>query len=244
MEGGTGRIAPRGTGRIKDPPDERDFLLRAAPLRAALPPGYSRTAIGPILDQGMTSQCVAYTSSTIKMHQEFRQHRRYYDFNEPELYARCKEIDGFPGEQGTTNRAALSIMRNRGMQAKRTEALPTHLFKIGDYVRLSTLDEIKQAVYGLGLVILGIEIDSRWYTEADDGQLGEPNDDMQGGHDIAVIGWNDGRRKSLKIKNSWGRDWGYNGIGWLPYSHLEHYSDWDAWSVTDAEGWWAKRRKG
>jgi C1A family cysteine protease len=242
MEGGTGRIAPRGTGRIPDPPDERDFLLRAAPLRAALPEGFARTALGPVLDQGQSPQCVAFTASTVKMNQEYRQHRRYYDFDEHELYARCKEVDGYPGEAGTTNRAMLSIAKNRGMLGKRSAAVPDFPFKVGDYVRLGSVEEIKQALFTTGLVVLGIEIDTGWYAERTDGQIGEPNHDLRGGHDVAVVGWNN-RRRSLKFKNSWGTDWGYRGIGWLPYSHLDAYPGWDAWLVTDAAGWWAARRK-
>jgi C1A family cysteine protease len=234
---------PRGTGRIPDPPDERDYDFRATGIRAELPGGFGRTAIGPVLDQGMAPHCVAYTASTIKMNQEYRQHRRYYDFEEAELYARCKERDGFPNVEGTTNRAMLSVLRERGMFGRRSQSVPRHLFAAGDYVRLQSLEEIKTAVYGTGLVVLGTDIDTGWYAPGADGQIREPNHDMQGGHDVAVIGWNDTRRRSLKIKNSWGSDWGYRGLGWLPYSHLEEYPEWDAWVVTDAVGWWAQRRK-
>ncbi len=228
----------KGTGRIKDPEDERDHLWRASvqlePLE--LPTSYALHRIGPVLDQGQTSQCVAFTSASVKASQEYKQHRHYYRFDEPELYTRCKERDGIPNEDGTFARIALQVMLERGIWAKKQEhrLRADKLFAIAQYVRLTTIREIKEAVYVAGPVMLGMNVDDGWsFRNVVGGRIPEPSNNLLGGHEFAVYGWND-QFKILKIKNSWGVDWGSHGLAWLPYSHLDAYPDWDAWKAVDA----------
>lgn len=235
----------KGTGRLPDKPDDRDYAWRAA-IRTeeapSLPTGYSRTTIPAPTDQGATSMCVAHACGHLKMHQERRQHRHWYDPDEGELYARCKERDGYPGVEGTTIRAAMGVLAGRGVLMRRSAAKPAYPFKIESYVRLRSLREIKEALLGDGPVVMGIDVDANWNTPAADGQLGDPTGAPEGGHAFLVFGWAD-RRMSLKCLNSWGASWGHNGRFWLPYTHLDAYSAWDAWVAVDHSGWWESRRQ-
>ena len=65
-------------------------------------------------------------------------------------------------------------------------------------------------------------------------------------HAIVAVGYDDARevrnplggppsRGALKVRNSWGPDWGADGYGWLPYDYvLQGYtSDW--WSLIEAD---------
>jgi hypothetical protein len=170
-----------------------------------------------VLDQGDKPHCVAFTAASMKMNHEHRQHRRYYAFEADELYARCEERDGFPGIPGTTNRAMMSIVSERGMYGRRGAANPRHPFKIGGYVRLTTLQRIKEALLETGPVVIGLDIDTQWEDGAVDpktGEIGAPNGDLLGGHDVLVVGFHDrwrgisGRslpKGVLRIKNSWAR---------------------------------------
>jgi subtilase family serine protease len=47
-----------------------------------------------------------------------------------------------------------------------------------------------------------------------------------GGHFVLVIGWDDSKGTSgaLKVKNSWGTNWGENGYFWISYSEFGNYS--------------------
>lgn len=232
-------------GRIPDPLDERDYQWRSLvmPVAVTLPDSHKVTAMGPVLDQGTTPQCVAFTSAAIKMHEEYREHRRYYSLDTARLYASCKQQDGYPTQPGTTMRTAASILTdeaNGGMASMnqlqldgRLRPLPIEkVFTIASYVRCATLDEIKEALYGDDPVALGMRVDTRWQAPGAGGQLGQPTGHILGGHEVAVCGWDD-ERQSLLIKNSWGVSYAYFGYAWLPYSHLVEYDDWDAWWLTD-----------
>ncbi len=65
------------------------------------------------------------------------------------------------------------------------------------------------------------------------------SDKPEGGHAVVAIGYDDARkigahRGALKIRNSWGKEWGENGYGWLPYAYVENEQADDFWSLVDA----------
>lgn len=224
-----------GLGRHKDPVDDRDHLWRAVAIEAAqpVPVRYRIGASGPVLDQGQTPECVAFTSTSVLLHQEFTEHKHYYQFDPHWLYAECKKIDGIPGD-GTVYRAALQVMQKQGLLAHMS-GTTTRMFTIANYARLATVQEIKEAVlYANGVVAYGSDIDSNWYKCPPSGILGKPNDQIIGGHEVSVEGWDDTiAGGALLIKNSWGLGWGYDGYCWLPYSHLAAYPDFDLWKTID-----------
>lgn len=55
-----------------------------------------------------------------------------------------------------------------------------------------------------------------------------------GGHDVLIVGYDDATQSFL-FKNSWGKAWGKNGYGTLPYVYLTSANlSGDFWTVTDA----------
>jgi C1A family cysteine protease len=60
-------------------------------------------------------------------------------------------------------------------------------------------------------------------------------DMVQGGQAVLAVGYDDQRLSStkgaLQIRNSWGRDWGEDGYGWLPYAYVEEQLAADFWTV-------------
>ena len=52
-----------------------------------------------------------------------------------------------------------------------------------------------------------------------------------GGHAVLIVGYDD-RRRLFTFQNSWGRRWGANGYGTLPYAYLlNEQLAWDFWTV-------------
>jgi len=83
------------------------------------------------------------------------------------------------------------------------------------------------------------------------GETGEipfpsPRDRMEGGHAVVAVGYDDKKEirnehadrpetGALLIRNSWGKEWGEAGYGWLPYEYVKRGLAEDFWSVLKKE---------
>lgn len=234
---------PKGLGYVVDPKDERDMLWRSAVLRERInvPTNYKLENLGPVLDQGQEPKCVAFSAASQKFYAEYLQHKQYFAFDPHWLYAECKKRDGIPNEGGTFIRVALEIMHNQGYKAKAGAGglKEDTYFKIDNHVRLTSLQQIKEATYTIGPVLFGIGVDQGIFYPDKNGIVAEPNGQVEGGHAMLICGWDDtkeckGSVGAFWVKNSWGKSYGLDGYMWLPYSHFSKYDDWDAWKTVDA----------
>ncbi len=100
-------IENKGLGYVPDLKDDRDFLWRAAvaPELCRYPTSFRHRRVGPVLDQKSEGSCVGHAAAAVKQWQECVEHRRFYDFDAKELYARCKDVDGYAGS-GTYSQSA------------------------------------------------------------------------------------------------------------------------------------------
>lgn len=227
-----------GLGYVKDEQDARDSTWRCAVLTQAipLPKRVIRKYLGKVLNQGELPHCVAYSSASLKMHQERYEQKKYLQFDPSWLYTECKKVDGIPNEDGTYLRTALQILSDVGYKTASGDAY----FKVGQYFRLESVRQIKEALFIIGPVLFGITVDSGIYNPGKRGMLPEPNDDTYGGHAMEIVGYDDEiettkGRGAFLIKNSWGTSYGNKGYCWMPYSHFSHYDGWDAWRTLDVK---------
>ena len=223
----TNDLSRYGLGALPDPPDERDYPLSAlyaaeglAPT-AALPASYCSPGMPPVLDQHATPMCVAYSSSTVKAWQDRRDQERWFDFDEPAFFA---AIGGT--ENGAYVRAAMERMRSTGYPVVGAGDAAHH--KIAAYYAVP-LDAaaIKAAIHDLGPLVLSTPWYRSWFRPIA-GVLPQPDTQVDG-HAIVAYGWD---QRGLRLRNSWGADWGVGGDCWMPDDLVPHLAG--AWKAVDA----------
>ena len=114
-------------------------------------------------------------------------------------------------------------------------------FRIKGFQRLSASDDPNSKVDMLAMkqqlnqgapVVIGMMVGGSFMQEMEHQEKWIPNDnDYQmagfGGHAMCVIGYDDfkfGKDGGFQIMNSWGTDWGKNGIAWVSYPDFAFFA--------------------
>lgn len=210
-------------GWVESPVDFRDFQFGAISELVPLPEEYKTPFVLRISDQTNKPMCVGYAGATIKELME-RKERNFMDFDGDWIYNQAKKYDGMPDTAGTYFRMALQVMQKIGTKPlDRTEAEAGN-YKIGGYARVEpNLDAIKQAIYQNGAVLAGFKISNEgWNTPfINPPRTGETTY----GHAVATcVGFN---KNYIIFQNSWGKDFGDNGYGYLD----RNYPIIEAWAI-------------
>ena len=218
--------------------------------------------MSPVKDQGQLGSCVGFAVSAMKEFQEKKEHDeemakgkrgrpKVYDYSEAWVYWNAKQLDPWGVEdEGTSIRYAMKVLQKIGVPTEKgwpykdvndVDAIgdPKHWASlvarwalIDSYWRVMNLNELKIALVD-GPVPIGIPCFYEFFLAEGDGFVKYPSNPNQiyGGHAICAVGYND-RSQIVKFKNSWGRSWGSNGYGYLPYRYIEDFL-WDAWASKD-----------
>jgi len=221
----------RGLGGQKSPEDKRDktltdFLASAAQAAVVdFTSTYATPNRPPIRNQGNTPMCVAYSSGYDQSHMDRPEVGKYFDPWESKFFA---QIGGTAA--GAFMRNALDQRKNFGYPVQDVGLRGSH--RIGAYYRVpATLNDIRQALVTRptngGVLILGPWYHS-WFHPLTSGKLPAP-DYPVGGHAWWLIGWDD--RYGLMGQNSWGLDYGKNGLFYLPYAFIPRM--WEVWRTVD-----------
>jgi len=235
-----------------------DFKRASASVPGVI--DHSRS-MSSVKDQGNLGSCVGFAVAAMKEWQETREHSvevaegkidhrkgKQYDLSESWIYWNSKKIDPWPNEEGTSIRFAMKVLHKLGVPCESAwpysdidygkpeswSPLIARWARIDSYWRLGSLEELKIALLN-GPVVIGIPcFDTIFYAD-ETGFVGYPRnpDEIYGGHAICVVGYN--HRKyggTFRFKNSWGRNWGDGGYGYLPYDYIRDFL-WDAWACKD-----------
>lgn len=199
----------------------------------------------PIFDQGQMGSC---SGNALAAHYGFLQlkagkplwtaSRLFIYYNE-----RLKEGD--PGEDGgaTTLRDGCVSLYGMGVCSEDVWAYTeSNLFvkppqsaygaaesnKIHSFVSLNSMQDRKHCLASGYPWVFGIPIYSSFESNsvAESGVIPMPGwlDRAVGGHALLCIGYDDESQMYL-FQNSWGTDWGDEGLGYIPYQYIETMGD-------------------
>jgi len=221
----------------KNPLPEAVSLLRFAPNRG---------------NQGQQGSCVAwscaYAAQTILTAAATRQDPNQLRFSPSYLYNQIK----LEGCQGSYIQRAMEAMQKNGgvplsdypYNDQDCDRMPTsadvqegrqnviHGFTRitnGDNINEISIRGIKEHLAKDAPVAIGMMVGQSFMQDMMGKELWEPSgmDASQmgmGGHAMCVIGYDD--RKfggAFQIMNSWGPEWGNNGVGWVKYGDFKEY---------------------
>lgn len=224
-------------GCLKSKFDSRDYKLK--PCGAInLPEEFELSFVPFAKNQKQVNSCVAHVAAEIEEYFEHKQCNKDVKLSPGFIYGTRYTYKG----EGMYCTDALKTLRDKGiciqqkfpynrevpeiitlLSNSKVTLKDTEHCKITKYFRLRSNEEIKQALYTYGPVMIAID----WYDNnyIENGILQQGYGDG-GGHCLYVYGWD---TKGFKFLNSWGESWGDKGKCILPYSyHIE-----EAWGITD-----------
>ena len=218
---------PYGLGWLPSPPDDRDWGVDAlyaatgAVAPAVLPPAYRVPApLYPVVDQGTSPMCVACSAAG---------EQGWYDLRDTglALFDEARFFRQIGGSQcGAVIRDALARRLSAGCPVSgHPELAGQHRIAAYYAVPLAQAD-LCAAIASLGPVVIGAPRASAWFRPVDGVLPGF--DRAAGGHAILAVGRD---AAGLRLRNSWGADWGQAGEATLPWTQVGHVRE--AWKAID-----------
>lgn len=249
----------RGLGLIPSPEDKRDILMSSLLPEFSIPRKFQVSKITPVRNQEQEGSCVGFACVVgMKESQEQKEHDRFIELSPRYVYEESKKTDefhpdGMPCVQngefdGTSIKAAMKVLQKKGVCEERyweykachlSDPMPkadenAMLYRIKAYARLDSLEAMKKSLVVNGPFVIGVPVYSNWSSQEvwTTGKIPMPNNsEHRGAHALCVVGYDDDTQL-FKFKNSWGKEWGDKGYGYLPYQYTS-LKFFEAFSATD-----------
>jgi C1A family cysteine protease len=221
-----------------DVPDHRDRPYKLVSKRDGIPSVAPIGTINPIEDQGTLGSCTGNASTSmleIKLGYP-------YPLSRLMAYYNGRVIDGtVKSDAGAQIRSVIKGLMKQGVcnestwpykpskfatmpsQAARVEALNLSAVDVTQekfgYYRVSTLDELLNALAGGNTVTFGFTVPASIDALPKSGVLKLPTktEASMGGHAVLAVGF-DRTKKFIWVRNSWGPDWGLKGYFKMPFA--------------------------
>lgn len=225
-------------GAILSPVDIRDYKIKVGSKAEQLPLVYELPYKPDVKNQRSINSCVAHVAASIEEYYEYMQCAEKLELSPGFIYGTRYEYTG----EGMYLRDALKTLEDKGICLQEkfpyNKEVPeiinllnrtiindedTQHYKITSYFRCYSENEIKQAIYNYGPVMVSVE----WFSDnaTEDGVL-QKEGKSSGYHCLYLYGWNE---TGFLFQNSWGTWWGKDGRAILPYE----YPIAEAFGITD-----------
>lgn len=238
----------RKYGWIPDIPDYRDFYF-SAPVRKLPTVVDLSNIIHQVWDQENLGSCTAQATSAQVWAVDST---KPYEPSRLFVYYATRQLEGTVGyDSGASIRNSIKSVVKFGFPretswpyiiSKFANKPPINVWrsaarqKVLEYARVNQTAQSIQTVLAAGFTVnLGIMVYNSFEQPGGIVPMPDWNDSALGGHAILLVGYN--RQTSLyKFLNSWGRNWGDNGFGYLPFNYV-HSSDLtaDLWTIREVK---------
>jgi len=199
-------------GRVYEP-DERDKQYQLKSMLPMEAPGVDYKywwSSGWWGNQGRTSQCVAYSwvhwLAEGPLTQGAKRKGTIATIDPEYLYNEAQKNDAWAGEDynGTSVRAGAKILKREGY--------------ISSYNWAWDIETIKQTLLTKGPMVVGTVWTHDMFFPNEKNIITATGEHM-GGHAYLLDGINI-KKKLIRIKNSWGREWGKKGFAYISFDDM------------------------
>jgi C1A family cysteine protease len=108
---------------------------------------------------------------------------------------------------------------------------------ISNYNLIDSVSDMLEILNQNKPIIIGLTVYPSFnYVDKNNPRIYLPNDkelDQGGGHAMTIVGYDIAKRQFI-VKNSFGRHWGNNGYGWLPFEYVDTES-FEKWTFDISE---------
>jgi C1A family cysteine protease len=246
--------APRHMhGWKRQPPDKRDYKFTR--MAAHLPPSAMIPVIPTVRDQGKIGSCTAHAGTEAMGYLCLMAGLPDPMFSRLDMYATTRELEGIPLDEdsGCQVRDVFRGLRKYGVCLESTWPYNEAKFNINPprraavealqhqaitYLACDGLAAVKHSIFDRYPVIGGFDCYNSLLSASVEhtGVIPVPTsgDKPEGGHCVLFIGYDDTSRL-VAFLNSWGPNWGKNGIGFLPYEFFAEGMASDFWTLRTQE---------
>lgn len=199
-------MSTHGLGRLVAPDHRDSNYLLSSPRIPVTRLWRNWYDIGWIGDQGATPTCVGFAWSHYLEASPTTHPAPGPHIDPMVIYRQAQLLDEWAGQEyeGTSVRAGAKYLQSIGV--------------IYEYRWAFNIDTVCRNLLEVGPVVLGVN----WYdgfTEPDAKGMIHLDGPVVGGHAILATGYHK-LRKRVRLRNSWGREWGVKGHCWISESDL------------------------
>ena len=171
----------------------------------------NRQLASPTDQQGETPHCAAYSICNIVEAINWKRTGKICNLDADQVYAKAKLLDGDPNGEGTFLEYAIQAALNLGGFQNPGRRKVGFMYNDG---KEGVIEAFKYLIHKYDFLHCGFNISTGWYSCGKDNPVISHTGICCGGHAVVAVGYD---QQGAYIQNSWGKEWGGNGFGILPW---------------------------